>query len=104
MKLAHYGALLALAFAFNAIPCPAQDGTASTGKRSKATDAFFADPTMRVFELKLSQAAVAQLAQSPRTYVTGELKEGQTMLSNVGIRLKGEGSFRTINQKPSFAI
>jgi spore coat protein H len=75
-----------------------------TPERAKISDAFFADPAVRVFDLRISEAALSQLAQSPRAYVTAELKEGETLLTNVAVRLKGVSSFRSIQQKPSFAI
>src|SRR4029434_5279607 len=71
---------------------------------SKLSEAFFADPTIREFDLRISETALAQLSQSPRTYVAAEIREGETVLTNVGVHLKGVSSFRTIEQKPSFAI
>jgi spore coat protein H len=75
-----------------------------TPERAKISDAFFSDPAVRVFDLQISEAALSQLQQSPRTYVTAELKEGETLLRNVAVRLKGVSSFRSILQKASFAI
>jgi hypothetical protein len=83
---------------------PAEESAPPLEKRSTQTDAFFADPTIRVFDLRIADAALSQLAQSPQTYVTAELREGKTVLASVGVRLKGESSFRTIEQKPSFSI
>ena len=77
---------------------------APEGKRSKLGEAFFADPTIREFDLRISETDLAQLSQSPRTYVSAELREGETVLTNVGVHLKGASSFRTIDLKPSFAI
>ena len=73
-------------------------------KRSAITAAFFADPTIRLFDLQISPAELSQLTRNSETYVPAELREGETVLARVGVRLKGNGSFRSISEKPSFAI
>jgi hypothetical protein len=45
-----------------------------------------------------------QLNQSGGPYVSGEVSDGEHVLRNVGIRLKGMGSFRSVDEKPSFAV
>jgi spore coat protein H len=99
-------ALLAAIVALWPAPNHAQEGghAPKGAERAKISDAFFADPAVRVFDLQLSEPALLQLRQSPRTYVSGELKEGETVLKRVGVRLKGMSSFRDISLKPSFAI
>jgi hypothetical protein len=104
MKLAHLCVLVRLGLVLPASLGGAEDRAPVASKRSAASDAFFADLAVRIFDLRLSETTLSQLAQSPRSYVAGELREGETVLSNVGVRLKGNGSFRTIDQKPSFAL
>jgi hypothetical protein len=73
-------------------------------KRSSIGAAFFADPTVHVFDLNIPEPQLSQLGRYSQNYVTAEIREGETVLRDVGVRLKGNGSFRSIDQKPSFAI
>ena len=65
---------------------------------------LFAGETVPIFELELSDASIAALAQDPNTYVEGALTFGSIRLDRVGVRLKGENSFLPISQKAAFKI
>ena len=80
--------------------------TAAKVKKKKADVGaeFFQEPTVRVFDFKVSDDALMQLTRSSRTYVPAQITEGEQVLDNVGIRLKGMGSFRSVDEKPSFAV
>ncbi|HEX2872609.1 MAG TPA: CotH kinase family protein [Polyangiaceae bacterium] len=56
------------------------------------------------FDLELPAASVAALKQDPDTYVTGSLKYGDEVVSNIGVRIKGEGSLRTLDEKAAFKL
>jgi spore coat protein CotH len=56
------------------------------------------------FDLELPAASVAALNRDPNTYVTGSLKYGDEVVSNIGVRIKGEGSKRTLDQKAAFKL
>ncbi len=76
-------------------------------KRKKKTELgrdYFSDPTIRVFRFEISEPAMVQLRRSPRSYANGTVREGELVLTNVAIRLKGMGSFRSIDEKPSLAV
>ncbi len=74
------------------------------GTTRDASQEFFTDPKVRVFQFEISDANLAMLRRSPRSYVTGTMREGSTVLTNVGVHLKGMGSFRTVDEKASFAV
>ena len=76
---------------------------AELGKKETG-QAFFDDPTARSFQFELSSEAMATLRRSPRTYVRGTMRDGSRVLTNVGFHLKGMGSFRTVDEKASFAV
>ena len=65
---------------------------------------LFAGETVPIFELELSEASIAALAQDPDTYVEGALTFGEHRFEQVGVRLKGENSFLPISQKAAFKI
>jgi hypothetical protein len=65
---------------------------------------FFTEPAIRTFRLEIPEAGLNQLRRSPRSYVVGTVREGNRVLTNVAIRIKGMGSFRTIDEKPSLAV
>ena len=65
---------------------------------------LFAGETVPIFELELSDAAQAALAQDPDTYVEGAITFAGVRLDRVGVRLKGENSFMPLSQKAAFKV
>ncbi len=93
--------------AFALMISPAGNAVEAGTKAKKKADIgaeFFHEPTVRIFDFKVPEAALLELNQSSRTYVSGQITEGELVLANVGIRLKGMGSFRGLDEKPSFAV
>ena len=78
--------------------------TPASPKAGEKAEHFFNDATVRVFQMEISEAGLASLRRAPRTYVSGTLREGSHVLTNVAIHLKGMGSFRTVDEKASFAV
>jgi hypothetical protein len=66
--------------------------------------AFFDEPVLRTFQFHVPPAALSLLQQSPRSYVTGEVAEAGRTFTNVGLRLRGNGSFRSLDENPNFAV
>jgi spore coat protein CotH len=56
------------------------------------------------FDLELPSESIAALQQDPDTYVRGSLRYGDEQVADIGIRIKGEGSLRTLNEKAAFKI
>ncbi|HEY0550627.1 MAG TPA: CotH kinase family protein [Verrucomicrobiae bacterium] len=77
---------------------------AKDSQRAAASAEFFREPVLRTINIQLSEAALGQLRGAPRSYVTGAVVEGKHFLTNVAIRLRGNGSFRSLDEKPSFAV
>ncbi len=77
---------------------------AKDSKRAAASAEFFREPVLRTFNIQLTEAALGQLRAAPRSYVTGAVMEGEHVLTNVAVRLRGNGSFRSLDEKPSFAV
>lgn len=57
-----------------------------------------------VFEIELAQASIDALERAPRTYVRGTFRHGDRRVNDVGIRLKGTFSFRTLTGKAAFKL
>lgn len=94
-------AVLVTASAF--LPAKAAQQPAKGGKKQLTKD-FFADAKVRTFQIEIPEAGLMSLRRYPRTNVQVTVREGSLVLSNVALHLKGMGSFRTIDEKPSFAI
>lgn len=60
--------------------------------------------TIFEIDLSLTPTAIAALRAQPFEYVAGDLIVDGRTYGPVGIRLKGQNSFQTIDQKPSFRI
>src|SRR6266404_5560426 len=70
-------------------------------KKPAPRSEFFNEPVLRTFKFELLPSELARLSQSPRSYVTGQLVEAGQVLTNIGIRLRGHGSFRTLEERPN---
>jgi hypothetical protein len=73
-------------------------------KRAAQAAEFFNEPVLRTFEFQLPEPALSQLRSAPRSYVTGTVTEGTHHLTNVAVRLRGNGSFRSLDERPNFAV
>ena len=56
------------------------------------------------FDLEIAPEAAAALGRDPRTYVRGNFRYGSEQVNDVGIRLKGEATLRTLAQKAPFKV
>lgn len=65
---------------------------------------FFENTNLLTFQIELDPPALGQLARRPRSYVPGRVKVGSKVLENVGIRLKGSGTFQSVFEHPSLAL
>ena len=80
----------------------ASDAT-KVDKRAR-NDGLFTNEPVRFIQIELPPENVAALKKDARTYVSCTFKEGGVTFTNVGVRLKGVGSFRPIDQKPSLSF
>jgi spore coat protein H len=65
---------------------------------------FFTDGRVRTFKITVEQPGLAILEKNDRNYVKATIAEGTNIYKDVGIHLKGMGSFRPFNEKPSIAV
>jgi spore coat protein H len=72
-------------------------------KRAR-NDALFTNGAPRLIEIEMPPANVDALKKDARTFVSCTVKESGVTYTNVAVRLKGVGSFRPIDQKPSFSF
>jgi hypothetical protein len=56
------------------------------------------------FDIDLPADSVSALGQAPDVYVRGTLRYGDEMVSDIGVRIKGEGSLRTLQEKAAFKL
>jgi hypothetical protein len=80
-----------------------QSFAVDTGKKAPGSE-FFNDPKVRVFQFEIPEMGLRSLGRRQQTYVKATVREGGQVFTNVGIRLKGMGSFRSIQEKASFAV
>ena len=101
------GSWCAFAFALSAgaaIGAVRPDPTQTPASKTEARAAFFAERSVLSFHVEVDASDLAKLRRAPRTYVHGTVRQGALELTNVGIRLKGMGSFRTVDEKPSLTL
>ena len=78
-------------------------GVIAAAKPPPAHD-FFSDGRVRTFKIIVDQPGLAVLEKNDRSYVRATITEGTNIFKDVGIHLKGMGSFRPFNEKPSLAV
>ena len=66
--------------------------------------ALFAEAPPRTFRIEVAEPGLGQLQKDNRNYVRAAVTEGGRTLHDVGVHLKGMGSFRPLNEKPSFSV
>jgi hypothetical protein len=96
-------------------PAPGQDAAAPGAPGLDAgldpsLEIYAADAFPR-FDLELPEASVATLSlvqsatdERQNTYVRGTLRYGDEVVSDIGVRFKGEGSFQKLDRKPAFKL
>jgi spore coat protein H len=84
---------------------PFQAASADFSNRKPAPgDEFFNDGKVHTFKIHVEEAALGVLQKNDRSYVRATVTEGTNVFKDVGIHLKGMGSFRPFNDKPSFSV
>jgi hypothetical protein len=78
--------------------------TGSGAVSEDAAAAFFASTNLVTFHVELKPAAYEQLLRQPRTYVAGRVRVNDRLFEQVGVRLKGSGTFQQISKDPSLAL
>ncbi len=73
--------------------------------KADVSDAVFAtNAPIRTFKIEVSSNELAALKRDVRAYCRGTVTEGERVYRDVGVHLKGNGSFQNLEQKPSFAV
>lgn len=65
---------------------------------------LFTDGKVRTFQITVEEPGLSLLNKNDRSYVRAAIAEGSNVFKDVGIHLKGMGSFRPFNEKPSFSV
>ena len=80
--------------------------TASALAKPEPGAEFFENPKLRTFKITLGEMEFGMLSDITRSryYVHGNISVDGVTYSNVAVRLKGMGSYRPLNDKPSFAV
>jgi hypothetical protein len=65
---------------------------------------LFSDAEVRHFKIDIAPLELEKLRRDHKTYVRATVTVGEQTFRDCGVRLKGEGSFRPLDDKPSFAM
>jgi hypothetical protein len=76
----------------------------SVSRASGPDERLFSDGRVRTFIITVEGPALSVLNKNDRSYVHAAITEGTNVFKDVGIHLKGMGSFRPFNEKPSFSV
>ena len=78
--------------------------SANSAERDEEAGAFFNSTNLTVFRVELAEAEIRKLAVNAKTYVPGTVRAAGCTLENVGVRLKGMGTFEPIYARPSITL
>ena len=82
---------------------PKAPGLPPKDKKSTPAHALFStNAPIHTFNIEVSGGELAALQKDNRSYVRGTVTVGTNVLKDVAIHLKGNGSFRPLQEKPSF--
>lgn len=87
-----------------AAPVPEDPQPWYTASTPDPSDELFAAENLVRLDLELSAASLERLRESPDEYAVGTLRYRDQTLDSIGVRLKGEASFREIDDKPAFRL
>ena len=73
-------------------------------KKSDAAAALFRDTSIHTLRLEIPASTLAGLKQGNREYIRATVRDGDVTLRDVGVRLKGHGTFQPVEKKPAFAL
>lgn len=79
-------------------------GKAEPTEAATAANQLFGLSRIPRFEIELSQRSMDALAVAPKEYVRGSFRYRDQYLGEVGVRLKGNLSLTTLDEKPSFKV
>jgi spore coat protein CotH len=79
-------------------------GDGDAGPAEDTSDELYAQDSFPRFDLTLPQESIDALTADPATYATADFSYGDETVASVGVRLKGEYTFRPLTAKASFKI
>jgi spore coat protein H len=73
-------------------------------KPNPEVDDLFGQPKIFQIKIEIPSASLAALQKDPRKYIRGVIRDSSRTYSDVGIRLKGNGSFQPGDKRPALAL
>ena len=77
---------------------------AATKKPKPEVDELFVQPKIFEIKIEIPPTNLDSLKADPHKYVKATVREGSKLYADVGIRLKGSGSFQPLEKKPGLTI
>lgn len=87
-----------------ALAADKKPGRKGSGRLWEPGAELFTDPRARTFKIQIEEPHLSALKKDNRQYVRASFNDGTTVYKDVGVHLKGMGSFRPLEDKPSLAV
>jgi len=83
---------------------PGRLTSAEPPRPAPEVDELFDRPRVLPLKIEIPGPSLEELKKEPKKYVKANVREGDKTYAEVGIRMKGSGSFQSIEKKPSLSI
>ena len=73
-------------------------------KGEVAAEALFADTNVHTLRIEVPEKELSSLKQGTPNYAHATVRDGDVVLRDVGVRLKGHATFQPVDKKPALAL
>lgn len=77
---------------------------AKTAKKAGSGEDLFARPTVWKLKIEIPSGGQEALRKDPKEYVKATVRAGDVTLTNVGVRLKGQTTYQSIDKRPGLTL
>lgn len=103
-SLARIGTALAVAVFLGLGAVPSLPGAEGKGGKKAAGEDLFARPQVWRLRIEIPSGGQEALRKEPKEYVKVTVRAGDTVLTNVGLRLKGQTTYQSIDKRPGITL
>src|SRR5262245_19444428 len=83
---------------------PSRAAETKAPKKPSAGPDLFAHPSVIRLKIEITSGGQEALRKDPKEYVKATVRSGDIVLTNVGLRLKGQTTYQSIDKRPGLTL